>query len=699
MQNTVLHVAGGWSARCTQPVAVSTGLKSVTVTKQRPYVAGEPLRFVHTEDPGNSLSGKVAAYDPATGALSFQAEVVTGAGTWDSWRVLPDVGGALDRALVNLASTLNTTSATPVAVGMGARTFTVAGWRPFALGQWLKATARDGSGRWVWGPVTVLDAAALTVTVEVQRANGAGTPADWQITGTGPDMSPAITTGLPRIAVTADLQLTAAHNACLIDVTGGSPAITTQTPAQLGVDWSVIVRNSGGGAPTVALGAGTRTLGGGGVLIVQSDGTALNIVLDVASPAGGAADQGAATSVTLTAASPRLQRLAPVTSPVLVTLPDARTLPEGTGLFTLVNTGTDEAGVVDHAGTFQIGLMPGQSVEALLLDNATAAGTWLFLGECSAAATVYRTALPADTTVHSSKARFYAAGTNQLLWIYERPSDGYTVARLITRSGRTISFGSVSVIRTRSTFSVNTHYNKCTSGYRVSLFSPNAGNTDWTIQLIEVSGSTINVGTETAIGSGGTVNRYFTNPNTFSSTDYGPDMALADPYRVVFYWDSTNFYTAGVFIGTSGVTVNVSAWTTWTNFGSTYYSHGTSDNFWFCGTSGFVHAAKVSDNTRWAFGVAISGTGSGVTLARETTGTALSDGNTAISPRCGCRVPGTSNRLLICHNISGSNSAWAEVITVSATPSLTTGTAAQIHAAGSWQSAMPPQRTADTVGA
>ncbi|HYC03722.1 MAG TPA: hypothetical protein VED40_10535 [Azospirillaceae bacterium] len=248
LQNAVQHVVKSRQARCTQPIQVNLSPKTVTVTKERPYVAGDPLRLIHTEDPSVWLSGRATGYDPATGALSFQPDAVGGSGTHATWLVVPDLGGALDRALVSLGSNLNTASTTnTVPVQTGSRTLTVSAWRPFQPGQFILATDQASPARWIFGQLTAVNQGAGTITLNVTRTSGVGTPAGWTITGCGPEGLQGVTLqGQTTVTATQTL---ANWNATLITLNASADdqVLTLPSAATLQVGTLVTVNCTGRG--------------------------------------------------------------------------------------------------------------------------------------------------------------------------------------------------------------------------------------------------------------------------------------------------------------------------------------------------------------------------------------------------------------------------------------------------------------------
>src|SRR5690606_34377312 len=91
------------------------------------------------------------------------------------------------------------TSTSSVAIGTGAKTFTVEADRGYTAGQYLRATY-DGSN-YVEGPVTSYN--GTTLILNVTRAIGSVTSADWDINTCGapcPANSLAIGTVTPGVA-------------------------------------------------------------------------------------------------------------------------------------------------------------------------------------------------------------------------------------------------------------------------------------------------------------------------------------------------------------------------------------------------------------------------------------------------------------------------------------------------------------------
>lgn len=132
----------------------------------------------------------------------------------------------------------------------------------------------------------------------------------------------------------------------------------------------VTAHNSGTGALTLQV----DDIGGSGTIAAWT--------LSVAVPDAGFGKGGATASanVTLTKASSAVQVFTDTAFGAFVTLPDATTMSEGGPHFHLRNLGDCERPIRDAAGTLK-GFLPARgSVTVWLLDNSSAAGTWVLDG-------------------------------------------------------------------------------------------------------------------------------------------------------------------------------------------------------------------------------------------------------------------------------------------------------------------------------
>lgn len=164
----------------------------------------------------------------------------------------------------------------------------------------------------------------------------------------------------------------------------GSKTFTTQSGKGFVIGQRVRVTND---ADVAKYMVGAVTSYSGTTLIVSVDkvggtGTlsAWTISIDVPEPSFGLGGATASANVTLTKASSAVQVFTDTAFGAFVTLPDATTMSEGGPHFHLRNLGDCERPIRDAAGTLK-GFLPARgSVTVWLLDNSSAAGTWVLDG-------------------------------------------------------------------------------------------------------------------------------------------------------------------------------------------------------------------------------------------------------------------------------------------------------------------------------
>lgn len=101
----------------------------------------------------------------------------------------------------------------------------------------------------------------------------------------------------------------------------------------------------------------------------------INAPTDIAG--GGQIQSG---SVTLTAASPMVQKVTPTGFNQWVKLPDATTMSAGGVWYMLNNAGSYDLKILDSAGVLQGFVRPNTTVSVGLVDASTSAGSWVFTG-------------------------------------------------------------------------------------------------------------------------------------------------------------------------------------------------------------------------------------------------------------------------------------------------------------------------------
>lgn len=88
LEKIVEHVANAWRSASSTSLAVGTGTKTLTVSANRPFAIGQPVRIASASDPVNTfMDGIVTAYTDTTGAMTVQVSSAKGTGTFASWWV------------------------------------------------------------------------------------------------------------------------------------------------------------------------------------------------------------------------------------------------------------------------------------------------------------------------------------------------------------------------------------------------------------------------------------------------------------------------------------------------------------------------------------------------------------------------------------------------------------------------------------
>lgn len=181
----------------------------------------------------------------------------------------------------------------------------------------------------------------------------------------------------------ANLGFTATSSSSVAIATG-SKTFTTQSGKGFAIGQRVRVTND---ADVTKYMVGAVTSYSSTTLIVSVDkiggtGTlsAWTISIDVPEPSFGLGGATASANVTLTNASSAVQVFTDTAFGAFVALPDATTMSEGGPHFHLRNLGDCERPIRDAAGTLK-GYLPARgSVTVWLLDNSSAAGTWVLDG-------------------------------------------------------------------------------------------------------------------------------------------------------------------------------------------------------------------------------------------------------------------------------------------------------------------------------
>lgn len=128
------------------------------------------------------------------------------------------------------------TSTSSVAIGTGAKTFTVQSGRGYSAGQWLRVS--NSSSNYMEGTVTSYSGTTLIINVPAGRAIGSGTYTSWNVNITG-DVGPAnslaigsITTGAAGSSASATITGTAPSQTLNLTIPRGNSGATGETGPQ-----------------------------------------------------------------------------------------------------------------------------------------------------------------------------------------------------------------------------------------------------------------------------------------------------------------------------------------------------------------------------------------------------------------------------------------------------------------------------------
>lgn len=147
------------SATSATSLTLGTGTRTLTIQADKAFSIGQPVMIARTSAPATAwMAGNITAYNAATGALTVNASLVNGAGTFADWTVslagpvvlsaqtVPEIAvtGLLDsRATVVLVAASTTALKSRVYVFTAAATLTLPA-SPSA-GDWVGFSNRSGS--------------------------------------------------------------------------------------------------------------------------------------------------------------------------------------------------------------------------------------------------------------------------------------------------------------------------------------------------------------------------------------------------------------------------------------------------------------------------------------------------------------------------------------------------------------------------
>lgn len=144
--------------------------------------------------------------------------------------------------LKNIGALIQSTSASSVAIGTGAKTFVLATDVPFVQDQFVFISNTSTAGEWMYGQVTSYNSSTKTLIVNVTDASGSGTETTWKITASGPKGTLNVVTS------------TRTSNSALVDADKGSVILATSAftqtitaKANLSQNWIVFIKNASTG--------------------------------------------------------------------------------------------------------------------------------------------------------------------------------------------------------------------------------------------------------------------------------------------------------------------------------------------------------------------------------------------------------------------------------------------------------------------
>jgi len=171
------------------------------------------------------------------------------------------------------------TSTSSVAIGTGAKTFTVQSGRGYSAGQWVRVS--NSSSNYMEGTVTSYSGTTLIINVPAGRAIGSGTYTSWNVNITG-DVGPAnslaigsITTGAAGSSASATITGTAPSQTLNLTIPRGNTGATGETGPQ----------GAPGAAATITVGT-VDTVNPDDPATVTNSGTSGAAVFDFEIPKG-----------------------------------------------------------------------------------------------------------------------------------------------------------------------------------------------------------------------------------------------------------------------------------------------------------------------------------------------------------------------------------------------------------------------------
>lgn len=184
-------------------------------------------------------------------------------------------------------------------------------------------------------------------------------------------------------------------------------------------------RTSSGAGSAEELSAGAGLVLGSGTLKARSGDTSTSSAVDI----------------TLTSSSDLIQRVTMTAAGKKVTLPDATTMNEGE-FFLIVNTGDNLFSVCTNGGTVIAYMQPSKAYTFWINSNATAAGVWTISDAGSDPESRFGASF-AETLLTASMAECRAAklSTTKMIVVYSTSADYYGKAVIVDISGTDLTWG------------------------------------------------------------------------------------------------------------------------------------------------------------------------------------------------------------------------------------------------------------------
>jgi hypothetical protein len=278
------------------------------------------------------------------------------------------------------AAAINATSTSSVTVGVGSRSFTVQTFKQFSVGQYVVVARTSAPSTRMYGQVTSYNTLTGALIVDVQLVYGAGTFTDWTISVAGDRGVEGPIARMSYSTKTVPFTAGAGDMGKLFDCTG-SFYVSLAPSATLSDGWYFYLINSGTeliiidpfGSETID-GATTSRLPPGYSCMIECNGTSLRTVWQLpqmdSSPTETSADYNIDYTDTTIVCIPS-------GASQVITLPSA--LPMGVGnKFKIINRSTTNTlTVVDNTGYPVYRLAALKSIDAVLKNNASHAGSWL----------------------------------------------------------------------------------------------------------------------------------------------------------------------------------------------------------------------------------------------------------------------------------------------------------------------------------